>query len=689
MADFNKGSLRNVCVAGHGTSGKTTLVESLLFNAGAINRQGTVEDGNTVSDFTEEEKNRGISISASIDAVEYRNNLVTFIDTPGYFDFAGELYASMPFCESALLTVKGSTGIDAGTQKAFTLAKNLGKSIAFFINEVDRDNINLESAFDSIAQELEIPLAPITYPATTGQNADSVINVFTGKLIKYANGKKAGESDIPAQFADKVQELKEKLMEAVAESDEALMEKYFAEGELSEEEINTGLHKAFSEGTIYPVFFGAPNKGIGVDVVLDSVIDFFPSPEGKVMKFSKGEIDTNDDSVTKGIIFKVNSIPQFGEVYAFKLLQGSLAEGADVYNLSNTNAEKFGQLFYTRGKDRFAIKNVVAGQIAVTVKLKNSKTGDQFGVSKTDTPYEFDLIDWPEAIVRGAFTGASKEDTDKVAAAIKKMQVEDASFKVVNDPELKQLFVDGLGELHLEVLAKKIKNQFGLDVNILEPRIPYRETIKGRAEARYRHKKQSGGSGEFAEVNIVLEPNSESEFEFVDAIVGGVISGRFIPAVEKGIREVLVEGVLSGCKFINCKVTLNDGKEHPVDSKEVAFKKAAQMAFKDAVKRANPVILEPIYNIFITVPEEFAGSVMGDISSRRGKPQGMESEGKHTVIKALIPLKEIHGYSTQLRSMTNGRGTYTISYDHYEQVPAEIQKKIIEEYEATKDNKDE
>ncbi len=689
MADYNKSSLRNVCVAGHGTSGKTTLVESLLFNAGAINRQGTVADGNTVSDFTEEEKNRGISISASINSVEYKQNLITFIDTPGYFDFGGELAASMPFCEAALLTVEGSTGIDAGTEKAFKLAKKLGKSIAFFINEVDRDNINLESAFESISKELEIPLAPITYPAATGQNADSIIDIFKGKLVKYANGKRASESEIPAQFADKVQELKEKLMEAVAESDEELMTKYFDEGALSEEEINTGLHKAFSQGTVYPVFFGAPNKGIGVDIVLDSVVDFFPSPDGKIMQFGEGEIDTNDDSVTKGIIFKVNSIPQFGEVYAFKLLQGSLAEGADVYNMSSASAEKFGQLFYTRGKDRFPVKNVVAGQIAVTVKLKNSKTGDQFSDNKAAEVYPFPLIEWPEAIVRGAFAGASKEDTDKVAAAIKKMQIEDASFRMVNDPELKQLFVDGLGELHLEVLAKKIKNQFGLDVKILEPRIPYRETIKGKAEARYRHKKQSGGSGEFAEVNIVLEPNSESEFEFVDAIVGGVISGRFIPAVEKGIREVLAEGVLSGCKFINCKVTLNDGKEHPVDSKEVAFKKAAQMAFKDAVKRANPIILEPIYEIKITVPEEFAGSVMGDISSRRGKPQGMESEGRLTVIKALVPLKEVHGYSTQLRSMTNGRGTYTIKYDHYEQVPADIQKKIIDEYEANKDNKEE
>jgi len=564
-------------------------------------------------------------------------------------------------------------------------AKKLNKSIAFFVTEIDRDNISLEKALNSIGEELEIPVAPITFPSESGQNVSSIIDILKGKLIKYADGKRSATEDIPAELGDKVAELREKLMEAVAETDEALMEKYFEAGELTEEEINNGLSKAFEEGNIFPVFFGAANKGIGVDCLLESIVEFFPTPEGKTIKFSEGEIEMDPGKPAKGIFFKVNSIPQFGEVYIFKLLQGKLNEGTDLFNATTGNAEKFGQLFTLKGKDRAPIKNIVAGQIAATVKLKNSGTGDQFVSSKSEKGFDFNLIEWPEAIVRGAFTGESKEDTDKVAGALRKLQVEDSSFKINADAELKQLFVDGLGELHLEVIARKIKNQFGINVNIEEPRIPYRETVRGTAEARYRHKKQSGGSGEFAEVNIVLEPNPESEFEFVDAIVGGVISGKYIPAVEKGIREVLTEGVLSGCRFINCKVTLNDGKEHPVDSKEVAFKKAASMAFRDAAKRAKPIILEPIYNVFIKVPEEYAGSVMGDISSRRGKPQGMDSEGKYTIVKAQVPLKEIHGYSTQLRSMTNGRGTYTISFSHYDPVPGDIQKKIVEEYEASKE----
>jgi len=685
MVAYSTENLRNVCIAGHGTSGKTTLMESLLFNAGAINRQGSVEDGNTVSDFTEEERNRGISISSSISSIEYKKDFLTFIDTPGYFDFAGEFASTIPFCEAALLTVKGSSGLDVGTENAFRKAKELGKSIAFFVTEIDRDNLNLDEAFESIGKDLEITLAPITFPADIGQSADSVIDILSGKLIKYANGKRVSQNEIPAQYTDKAAELREKLMEAVAETDEALMEKYFEQGELSDEEVNNGLSSAFSKGAIYPVFFGAPNKGIGVDCVLDAVSDWFPSPANKIAKFYGGEIEFKKDAPFKAKILKVNSIPQFGEIYVFKVLQGEVKEGADIYNMDASTYEKFGQLFALRGKERVAINSASVGQIAATVKLKSSKTGDFLTTGKNETVFDFKLIDWPEAIVRGAFTGASKEDTDKVATGLRKVQVEDASFKIVADAELKQLFVDGLGELHLEVIAKKIKNQLGIDVKIEEPRIPYRETIKGKAEARYRHKKQSGGAGEFAEVNIVLEPNSEEDFEFVDAIVGGVISNRFIPAVEKGIREILTEGVVAGCKFINCRVTLNDGKEHPVDSKEIAFKKAAAMAFKDAVKRAKPILLEPIYDVAIKVPEEYAGSVMGDISSRRGKPQGMDSEGKYTIVKAQVPLKEIHGYSTQLRSMTNGRGTYTMSFSHYDPVPGDIQKKIMDEYEASKE----
>ncbi|HNT26698.1 MAG TPA: elongation factor G [bacterium] len=684
MASYTSDKLRNVCVAGHGTTGKTTLVESIMFQAGAINRQGTVEAGTTVSDFTEEEMNRGISISAAVCSVEYRKELVCLVDVPGYFDFSGELAASMPFCEAALLTVKGTAGVDVGTEKAFNLARRYGRSVAFFINEIDKENLAADEVIAGIESALGIRVAPLSYPGAVGPAADTVVDVLKGKAFKYAEGKRAGEGALSDDVAAMIAEFKTKIMEAVAESDEALMEKYFAEGTLSDDEVTIGLGKAFAKGTICPLFFGAPNKGIGTDIVLDAIIDFFPSPAVKPdITYPDTTVTLNPAEPPRAVVFKVNVIPQFGEVFLFKMLAGELAEATEFYNVSSSASEKFGQLFAVRGKERTALNKVVAGQIAATVKLKNTRTGDQFVKDKNAQPLPLKLIEWPEAIVRGAFVGESKEDTDKVATNLRRIQIEDASFRLTADPELKQLFVDGLGELHLDVLAKRLRNQYKLSVRIEEPKIPYRETIRGNSETSYRHKKQTGGSGQFAEVHLRLEPNPEG-FEFVNAIVGGVISGRFIPAVEKGVREVMEDGVFAGYKFINCRVTLFFGKEHEVDSNEMAFKIAASMAFKDAVMKAKPILLEPIYTVEVEVPDEYAGSIMGDISSRRGKPQGMDSRGRNQVVRALVPLKEMHGYSTQLRSMTNGRGLYTISFSHYDPVPPDIQQRLMDEYQRSR-----
>ncbi len=684
MASYTSDKIKNVCVAGHGTSGKTTLVESLLFHAGVISRQGTVENGNTVSDFTEEEVNRGISISAAVCSMEYRKNLISLVDVPGYFDFAGELAASMPFCEAAVLTVKGSAGLDVGTEKAFHLARRYGRSVAFFINEVDKENLEPASLIEDIETTLGIRVAPMSYPTTIGPAVDGIIDIVKGKTLRYADGKRSGEEALSGDITEKTAAFKTKLMEAIAESDEALMEKYFAEGALSHEEMISGLVKAFAKGTVFPLFFGAPQKGIGTDLLLEAIADFFPTPVDKnEITYPDGTVSLNPDEPSRVIVFKVNVIPQFGEVFIFKVLSGTVNEASELYNTTSSSTEKFGQIFIVRGKERIQTERAVTGQIAATVKLKNTKTGDQLVKDKNTSPIAFRLIEWPEAIVRGAFVGESKEDTDKISTSLRKIQVEDASFRIVPDAELKQLFVDGLGELHLEVLARKLRNQYKLGVKIVEPKIPYRETIRGTSETSYRHKKQTGGAGQFAEVHIRIEPNPNG-FEFVDAIVGGVISNRFIPAVEKGIREVMEEGVFAGYKFINCKVTLFFGKEHEVDSSEIAFKIAASMAFKDAVMKAKPVLLEPIYQVEVEVPDEYAGAVIGDISGRRGKPQGMDSRGRNQVVKALVPLKELHGYSTQLRSMTNGRGMYTIKFSHYDPVPPDIQQRIMDEYQKSR-----
>ncbi len=685
MAAYTSKKLRNVCIAGHGTTGKTTLTESMLLNMGVLNRQGAVEDGNTVSDFTKEEKERGISISTAYCSAEHNGAFITIADTPGYFDFAGEQYSAIPFSESVILTLKASVGLDAGTEKAFTLAKKYGKPVAFFVTEMDRDNVDPRKALKSIEENLGITAAPATYPSSQGQDMNSVVDILSQNNIVFSDGKKSEEKEVPSEIKDEIEEMNLKLMEAVAESDDELMEKYFEEGELSAEEVKNGLVKAFSAGEIFPVFFGAPNKGVGVSCLLDAISDYFPSPvDNPVTNYGENSVEIMESEEVKGLFIKVNNIPQFGEVYVFKLFSGEISSGDTIYNLGTDSQEKVGQLYTVNGKERNKTDKAVPGQICATVKLKATKTGDQFSDSKDNKPYDFNLIEMPEAIVRGAFEAESKDDADKLGTALKRVKMEDPSFKFAMNPELKQLMVDGLGELHLQVIRNKVMDFGGINVNIKEPRIPYRETIKGRSEVRYRHKKQSGGAGQFAEVNIVLEPTDE-QFEFVDDIFGGAISNRFIPAVEKGITEVMEQGIFSGNKFINCKVTLNDGKEHSVDSSEMAFKIAASQAFKQAAEQAKPVILEPVYNIKVTVPEEYAGTVIGDISSKRGKPQGMEASGKYQIVKAQVPLKELHGYSTNLRSMSNGRGTYTIEFSHYAQVPGDIQKDIIEAYKKSQE----
>ena len=689
--------VKNVCVAGHGTTGKTTLVESLLFNMGALTRQGTVENKNTVSDFSDEEKEKGISISTSVATCEYEKNLVTFIDTPGYFDFSGEMLTTLPFAESAVLTIRGTSGLDIGLENAFNLARNCKRSVAFFITEIDKENADIDKILNSLETDFGVSIAPLSLPVAVGAGANAIIDVLNGKVVKYKDGKRVSEEAATGDVLTKIGEIKVKLMEAIAENDETLMEKYFAEGELTPDEIKSGLAKAFADGNVFPLFCGAPTMGVGVDILLRAIIDFFPTPDQKGKFVVDGnEIPLSKELPVKACIFKSVIIPQFGDVYVMKVLQGELKEGMDIYNATSQSSEKIGQLIHLFGKDRSTATVARAGEIVATVKLKSSKTGDQLVKDKGAEPFNFPLVKWPEVIVRASFLGEGEsKDVDKIATGLKKLAVEDSTFRFASDHELKQLLVDGMGELHLETLALKLKNQYKIGLKIEEPRIPYRETIRGNADIRYRHKKQSGGAGQFGEVAIRLEP-ADQEYCFENRIVGGVISGRFIPAVEKGIKEVMTEGILIGCKFINCKVTLYDGKEHAVDSNEMAFKIAAVHAFKEAVLHAKPIILEPIYDVKVTVPDEYAGAVMGDISSRRGRPQGMDTQGRYQIVKAQVPLKELHGYSTQLRSMTTGRGTYTISFSHYDPVPPEVQVRLIdslgkesikEELEAIKNDK--
>lgn len=678
MTAYSTQDTKNICIAGHGTTGKTILTESLLFNMNAIKRMGSIENGNSVSDFGEEEIEKGVSISASICSADHKGKMITFIDTPGFFDFSGEMVSTLSSAESVILTVQGTAGLCIGTENAYNLAQKYKKSISFFVNEIDKENFDVNQVIDGIESDLGIMLAPLTYPINTGPSTDSIIDILEGKLIRYKDGKRAGTEEIPSEFVEELSEIKTKLVETIAESDETLMEKYFEAGELTPDEMKNGLQKAFCEGKIYPIFFGTAPSNIGTDALLEGIVNYYPSPKDKgKLETPDGSIEFDEKAPFHGNIFKVCSIPQFGEMFFIKVLSGELKENIEIHNAESEASLKSGQLFFALGKERIRAESASAGQIIAAVKLKAVKAGDQLVSDKSQNPTEFPIMEWPKAIVRGAFYGPSKEDTDKIATGLKKIAIEDTTFKFRSDPELKQLIVDGLGRLHLETLALKLKNRLKLNVRIDEPRIPYRETIRGSADIRYRHKKQTGGAGQFGEVAIKLEP-IDGDYEFVNGIVGGVVSQRFIPAVEKGLREVMVEGILVGCKIIGCKVTLYDGKEHSVDSNEMAFKLASSHAFRKAVLEAKPIILEPIYDVEITVPNDYSGTVMGDISGRRGQPLGMEAKGKYQILKAKIPLKELHDYSTQLRSMTNGRGTYSIAFSHYDPVPHDIQKQLVD-----------
>ena len=422
MTAFTNQETRNICIAGHGTTGKTTLTEALLCNMQAISRQGVVENGNTISDFTEEEVEKGVSISTAACSAEYKNKMVTILDTPGYFDFSGEMTTAIPFAETTVVTVKGTSGLDVGSESAYLLAKKYSKSVAFFINEIDKENTNVDQVINSLQSDLGINPAVLTLPATVGPDTNAIIDVLAGKLIRYADGKRSAIEDLPSDLVDMVNETKLKLTETIAENDEALMEKYFEQGELSLEEMTAGLRTAFSKGDLYPTFFGAQHLAIGTDFLLDSIVDFFPSPKDKpTFETPEGKFEYDENLPLKAIVFKVWVIPQFGEMYVTKILQGTLKENSDVYNSENNSAMKGGQIFSVFGKERNRLDQAVAGQIVALVKLKNTKTGDQFLADKSVKPFEFALMEWPEAIVRGAFTGSSKEDTDKIATGLKKL----------------------------------------------------------------------------------------------------------------------------------------------------------------------------------------------------------------------------------------------------------------------------
>ncbi len=692
MKEYNPDAIRNIAFIGHGGSGKTSLAENILFRAGEINRIGNVDEGNTTSDFNKNEIERKISISATPLHVEWNNTKINFIDTPGYSDFIGQVVSSLHVVDTSVTVIKGAEGVEVGTETTWEFVQKSNLPASIIVNKIDNEHSKFDEAVQEAKDRLSQDATIITFPISEGSNFTGVIDLIKMKAVTFEepSTKKSTAADIPAELKEKAEELRTQLIEKVAESDEEIMEKFFEAGTLSDDDLKKGMKAAILSNSLIPVFAVSASKGVGITNFLDFVADYFPAPIDRTgVNAKKNGEDFEVKCDPKGepnlLVFKSLSEPHVGELSIFKVYSGSLHAGLDLENTTLDKSERLSQLFVLNGKNRKDMTNISAGDIGAVVKLKDTHTGNT--LSSKGSGIILSPIQFPESVIRAAIRPKSKGDEDKISTGLHIVHEEDPTLSVRFDPELSQTIISGQGELQLSLATKLLTDRYNVEVDLIEPRIPYRETIKAVcADSEFKHKKQSGGRGQYGHVHLKIEPQPRGKgFEFVNAIVGGVIPGRFIPAVEKGLTEIMSKGILTGSKVIDVKVTLFDGTFHNVDSDEISFKIAASQAFKKGFISAKPVLLEPIYDITVKVPEEFMGDVMGDISSRRGKISGMDADGSFQIIKAKVPLAELYKYSTHLRSLTSGRGMHSRAFAAYENVPKEVEEKVIEEYNKSKE----
>ena len=694
MKEYEAGAIRNIALIGHGGSGKTSLSEILLYTAGEINRIGTVLEGNTISDYSPNEIEKQISISTSLLHLEWKNSKINILDTPGYTDFVGDVKSAMRVCDTAVMFIKAVEGIEVGTESNAKFIEEYNLPAAIIINKVDNEHSRFQEIVAHAKERLSSASIVVTFPLTEGINFDTVIDVLKMKAYKYgeAGSKKVEEIEIPADALTEAEIYRTELIEKVAESSEELINKYFEDGTLSDDDLIKGIKLSIINRNLVPIFAVSATKGVGVNNFLDFSTDYFPSPAERGGEEAQLAESNNKVLVKPDIngepalfIFKIISEQHVGELSLFKVFSGTVQTGLDLLNTNNNKTERLSQLSVLNGHNRKEAGKLHAGDLGAVVKLKDAHTNNTLA-SKNFT-IKIAPIQFPQAVIRGAILPKAKGDEDKISAGLHTLHEEDPSFNVAYDPEISQTIISGQGELQLSLAVKRLKERYNVEVDLVKPKIPYRETIKGSvADVEYKHKKQSGGRGQYGHVHFKMEPMPRGAgFEFVDAIVGGVVPGRFIPAVEKGIQETMLKGVLSGCKVIDLRVSLFDGTYHNVDSDEMSFKLAAAQCFRKGFQMANPCLLEPIYEIEVTVPEEYMGDVMGDISSKRGKILGMEADSHFQVIKAHVPLSELYKYSSHLRSLTSGRGVHKRKFSHYEEVPKEVEAKIIEEYAKSRE----
>lgn len=685
MKDYKTGNIRNIGIIGHGGEGKTTLTEAMLFNAGATDRFGRIEDGTTTTDYDPEEIKRNISISAAMAPLEWNNHKINAIDAPGYFDFIGEMIQTLRVADGAVIVVGAVSGVVVGTEKAWDYCKEYNIPKIIFINQMDRENANYMKTLDQLEDLYGTAVAPLQMPIVENGEFKGIVNISDMTAVEFA-GKSSKQIPIPENMMADVEPIRTLLVEAAAETSEELMEKYFDGEELTIEEIHDAIREGVIAGEIVPVLCGSAVNNAGVRELMDMILEFMPSPDErpaatgvnpKTEQETSRKVDVSEPF--SALVFKTVVDPFVGKLSIFKVLSGELASGATVYNPNKDKSEKAGSIYSLRGKKQSNVDKVVAGDIGAIAKLQHTLTGDT--LCDPSNPVKYEGINFPEPCISLAVQSQKSGEEDKVFSGLYRLTEEDPTFAVDKSPETGEMLISGVGEMHLEVVASRLRNKFGVEAAFSEPKIPYRETIRKTIKAEGRHKKQSGGHGQYGHVWIEFQPmeTTDEQFEFVDQIVGGVVPRQYIPAVEKGLNESINKGVLAGYPVVGLKAILYDGSYHSVDSSEMAFKIAANLAFRK-LEQANPVLLEPIMKAEVLVTDEYMGDIIGDLNRRRGRILGMAptSNGLQKV-EAEVPLAEMTKYATDLRSMTQARGSFKLTFERYEEIPANISAKVIEE----------
>ena len=692
MKVYSGSEIRNVAIVGHNDTGKTTLVTQLLFNAGALTRFGRVEDGTTVTDFDPDEIERKHSISAAIAYAEWKDTKINLLDTPGFGIFVMEARGAMRVADSAAIVVSGVTGVEVTTEKVWKFAEEFALPRLIIVNKMDRDRASASRTLDALQKKFGKNVVPIQLPIGEEKDFTGLVDLISMKAYRYPSdgSGKPDITDIPAELKATADEWREKLIEKVAEGDDTLMEKFFEQGGLSQEELIDGLRREVAHHQIYPVLYASASHNMGGQPILDAFVTLLPAADEQKKidgKDKKGETITFDrrpEAFASALVFKTFSDPFSGRVSLFRVYSGTMQSDHALWNTSRDHEERIGKLQVLQGKQQVPVSELRAGDIGAVAKLKDTYTGDT--IAPKEHQIVLDFIKYPEAAIAFAVEPKARGDEDKLGAAIHRIIEEDPTIKFARDEQTKEFLISGQGQLHVEIVVAKLKKKYNVDVVLHPPKVPYRETITKPADAHGRHKKQSGGHGQFADCKITVEPLPRgADFEFVDEIFGGAIPRQYIPAVEKGIQDARVKGFLAGFPMVDFRVRLKDGQYHDVDSSEMAFKIAGSLAYQEAMEKARPTLLEPIMHVDVNAPAEYIGDLMGDLNSRRGRVEGVDAEEDVQTVHARVPLSEMLTYGSTLRSITQGRGSFHMEYSHYEEVPKQLQDKIITDSKKAKE----